>query len=330
MKHKGILFFSFIIVLVVVVVLFKLRYDEEISTTVSNVVDTEVFLIQKGETVTSISKRLESRRIIKSAFWFDLYTRRNQELALGIQSGEYVVSPNMSVVELVELFQTGSFEIRLTFIEGWRREEFAEYLAENIDMAFAQSFLTLTQGKEGMLFPDTYIVDRDIAPGELVSLMEATFQRKVVDAYAEELSTSSYTLEQVVILASLIERESFLQEDRRLVADIFERRLDQGWTLGVDATIQYAVANEDCFVFEKCDWWKHGLTVQDLEVDSPYNTRVHVGLPPGPIANPGVDAFDAVLHDTNNSYWFYLNSERGETYFAETNEQHVQNIQRYL
>ncbi len=289
------------------------------------------FVVQPGASSRQIAQRLEEQGIIKSAFAFGLYTRFNPKLGAGIQAGEFVVSPRLSIQDLVELFQTGIITKRLTFIEGWRREQMAGYLAQEFDQQFGIEFLRLTEGKEGRLFPDTYYVGTDITPDELVSVMLQAFDTKLNQERLDAIQAQGLTLEQLLIFASMVEREVITSSDRQIVAGILLKRWQNGWPLEVDATVQYVMGDNACNdLATDCVWWPQSITAADLAIDSPYNTRRYGGLPPTPIANPGIASIDAMLYPVMTQYWFYLSDKNGTTHFAENLDQHNQNIARYL
>lgn len=138
--------------------------------------------------------------------------------------------------------------------------------------------------------------------------------------------------EEVLILASIVEREVKFNNDRPIVAGILLKRLEKNWPLQADATVQYAIASAKCKgKSAKCgNWWPKNLTREDLKIKSPYNTYLYPGLPPGPICNPGLAAIEAVLNPVGSEYWFYLSDEEGKMHYAKTAEEHEENISKYL
>ncbi len=198
------------------------------------------------------------------------------------------------------------------------------------DQEFSAQFNAATAGLEGYLFPDTYIVPVNIEANALVKILRDNFSVKYDQVKAAAQKTG-LTQKQIVTVASLVERETADDtdslEEMRTIAGIIIKRWRSGWYLGVDAAIQYALGYD-----AKTDrWWKLGLTRADLQIDSPYNTYTHLGLPPGPICNPGLDSLTAVSNaKTTTPYWYYLHGKDGEVRYAETLEQHNQNIAKYL
>lgn len=288
-------------------------------------------IIEKGESGGKTAKRLQDLGLIKSALFFRIYLRFFNPQSNQIQAGEYDLSPAMSLAQIVQELSHGTFDVRLTFIEGWRKEEYAFYLFKNFGEEFASEFLNDPQAQEGYLFPDTYLVSQKIEASELVSLLRSNFDQKVDENLRSLIEAQGLTFEQGITLASIIEREAKREEDRPLVVDILIKRLKNGWPLEADATTQYAKANVQCPMFNvQCDWWSKELTGEDLNLDSPFNTRKVSGLPPSPIANPGLSAIYAVAHPQESEYWYYLSDENSKIHYSQTLEQHNQKILEFL
>ena len=302
------------------------------------------FRVERGKSVAQIAKQLEEEGIIRSSLLFRVYARLNR-LDRTVKFGTYWVSSELSIGDLVERFQQ-SKGIRLTFLEGWRREEFASYAAKALGgVSFEDEFLEVSKGKEGHLFPDTYLIPYFIAAQDLVALLTETFEEKYRALLDEEkmtrvevcLSVSttgtcsdkrSISKGKLVILASLVERETTgdNEEEMRMIAGILIKRWFSGWKLDVDATVQYALGYQE----EGETWWKKTLTKKDLKVDSLYNTYEWIGLPPGPICNPGFATLSAVSNAKPSPYWFYLHDKEGNVYYARTLDEHTRNVVRYL
>jgi len=269
--------------------------------------------------------------LIHSDLWFRLYLRLNQIQGQNIQAGEYQLSKTMSLAQILQEFQHGTFDVRLTFIEGWRKEQYAALLREVFDTEFAQNFLAQVQSQEGYLFPDTYLVQNNITPAALLKLLIETFDQRVDTKMRQAFEEQGLTLQQALIIASIVEREAKFTVDRPQVAAILIKRFLAGWPLDADATVQYAKANLNCSISNlDCEWWPQDLTEADLGIDSPYNTRKYPQLPPTPIANPGLAAISAVAFPKDTPYWYYLSDDEGRIHYAKTLEQHQQNIHAYL
>jgi len=283
----------------------------------------EFFVIKKGESLNSIAERLKKEKLIRSSLAFKIvvYT---QGLAGKIQAGSFQVSSNWTPYKIAERLTHGTVDVWITFPEGWRREEIVRRLAANIEGFNIEEFLLLTKDLEGYLFPDTYLISKLSTPSAIVKTLTNNFREKTKNlnpGYRE------------LILASIIEREVKYEQDRPIVAGILAKRLEVGWPLQVDATIQYALADSRFMVsnsdFYNYNWWPE-ITKNDLKIDSPYNTYKYKGLPPTPICNPGLAAIESVLNHPTTNYWFYLSDNKGKIHFAETLEEHQKNINKYL
>jgi UPF0755 protein len=188
----------------------------------------------------------------------------------------------------------------------------------------------VSEEEEGFLFPDTYLFPKTASAELVVNKMKQTFNKKLSNKIKSDIKGSNYTLSQMVTLASIVERETVTDEERPIVAGILFKRLEAGWPLQADAAVQYAKANAKCQKAKvECKWWPK-LTRQDLEIDSLYNTYKYRGLPPGPIANPGLSSIKAVVYPKESPYWFYLHEGDGSIHFASNLEEHNNNIEKYL
>lgn len=289
-----------------------------------------VFVIPPGQALDVIGHRLKEAGLIRSSIAFKLVVLKNG-LARKIQAGDFRLKSSMSTTTVAEELTHGTLDIWVTLLEGWRREEMAVELAQefaNRELEFdIAEFINASKGQEGYLFPDTYLIPRTASGSAIVELLRDTFDKKV----DLTLNQSGLTSTQTVILASIIEREVRTDKDRPLVAGILQKRLEAGWPLQADATIQYAVGSRSCEATDTtCKWWEPNLTRDHITEASPYNTYANVGLPPTPIANPGLGSIKAALNPQNSSYWFYISDLQGNIRYAETIEEHNQNIANYL
>ena len=292
------------------------------------------FVITRGSSIETIGGNLEKSGIIKSSLAFKLYVRLNN-LDNKIPSGEFAISGNLSLPKVLEVLQKGPIEIWVTVPEGLRREEVAIKFADGLNLSgqprevFLEEFLASSKNLEGYLFPDTYLVPKDVTAKKVVDLLESTFSRKFI--YSESaLARAGLSLSEVVILASIIERETLTKGERPVVAGVYLKRIDAGWPLQADAAVQYAVANINCRNMIECEWWPRPLTSSDLATNSPFNTYKFPGLPPGPIANPGLTSLEAVTNFEESPYWYYIHDSSGTIHYAETLEEHNANVARYL
>ncbi|MBU1104764.1 endolytic transglycosylase MltG [Patescibacteria group bacterium] len=280
-------------------------------------------IIKPGDTTTQISDLLYQNDLINSASLFKLYLFINKGKT--IQAGHYRVPLNLNLPELVDFFGKGTFDIKATFLEGWRVEQYAEYISEAFNNpSLGSEFLKIAQPYEGFLFPDTYFIPREATPELILNLLRDNFTSRVDPLLPRNVFVApGYGLNEAVILASILEREVASSEDRPIVAGILFKRLKNDWPLDADATVQYVIGQEG-------NWWPSNLTLDDINSYSSYNTRQVEGLPPGPICNPSLDAIKAALAPQETAYWFYLNGKDGLIHFAKTIEEHNANIATYL
>mgnify|MGYP001613393200 FL=1 len=264
-----------------------------------------------------IGSSLKREGLIKDPVIFFVYIKfygRDRQ----IQAGDYRLSPSMRLSQVIDELNHGTLDRWVTIPEGYRAEEIADVLSKNIP-SYSESWRSVLNENEGYLFPDTYLVPRDADIEMVVTIMRNNFNRKLEEAGVAENSSN---LSRTVILASLIEREAVTDEEKPLIAGVIENRLRRGMALDVDATIQYVKGKPGA-------WWPQ-ITQDDYKnVDSPYNTYLNPGLPPGPIANPGIKAIKAALNPQTHSYYFYIHAD-GKIYPARTIEEHQANIQKYL
>jgi UPF0755 protein len=304
--------------------------------------------IAPGKTVTEIANQLYDEGLVTQPFAFAAHVRLSGK-AEKLQSGGFQIPQHISIAQLVEKLQQASRdEATLRFLEGWRREELVDYIQSQhdkglIDMTgeqFSRLALEPTpalrakvgsasrpgDSLQGFLFPDTYVVNKDDSAEQLIGKMLDAYARKVTSQMRAGFQKQGLSEYQALILAAIVEREAFSDEERPIIAGILLSRLKAGIPLGVDATIQYALG------YSKVEqrWWRHSLTMEDLAVESPYNTRKLAGLPPHPICNPGISAIQAVARPADTDYLYYLHDGDGHVHYAKTLDQHNTNVAKYL
>lgn len=291
---------------------------------------TIVLEITPGESLSLVASDLAKKHLINSENLFRLvshFDKRGGELKVG----RYDVPGDLTISELLDTLTQGPKSLRITFIEGWRREQMAAAFAK---VSFAstgyEDFMKASSSQEGFLFPDTYVVAQQADAASVVKLMRDTFDEKVTPEMRAAYTKEGLTLDQAVTLASLIEREAITDTDRKMVAGILLNRLSSGWFLGVDASVQYAVSSAACVGNGNCDWWPTNLSPDDLKIASLYNTYTNKGLPPAPVCNPSLSALQAVAAPTVSDYYYYLTGKDGQFYYAVTQAQHEANIAKYL
>lgn len=298
--------------------------------------------IPSGSSISSITDMLEEEGMIRSGLAFRVFLKFHHPDAV-FQAGSFVLRPSMTVEEINNVLSTGvGQEMIVTVPEGWTVKDIdtlltAKHLIQTgalIRCAQAcdfSSFDFLPIGKksslakrggliEGYLYPDTYfIVADDFEPKFFLERLLSTFRKRVLDRFAVDTERSGRSFHEIITMASLIEKETRTDEERRVVAGILWKRFDAGRGLDVDAATRY--------ILEKTT---SALTGADLNNSSPYNTRKFRGLPPGPIASPGIKSIEAALHPEESEYWYYLHGHDGNIRYAITNEEHNINKYKYL
>jgi len=282
------------------------------------------FVIQKGSGASFIGEELKRVKLIKNATAFKLYVTLTGK-ASKIQAGEYSLAGDLTLFQLTSELLKGPSEVWVTIPEGLRHEEIALKMADGLGITggakdkFIDEFLVKSRSKEGYLFPDTYLFPKTASASAVVTRMVQVF----------DLAVDFKVDSQTVILASILERETLTGDERPIVAGILLKRLDAGWPLQADATVQYAVAK--CLIpTASCNWWPRPLTAQDLATKSPYNTYKYPGLPPAPISNPGLSSLKAVVNSQDSPYWYYIHDSNGVIHYGATVEEHNANVAKYL
>ena len=288
----------------------------------------KVFKIAKGEGTGSISERLYDQGLINSKLLFVFYAVSNN-LQSKLQAGTYTIPAGCSIKNLIELFQEGRDDESVTFLEGWRVEEVAQEATTKLSNVGYEHFVEMAKKYEGQLFPDTYEFKADADENDVLKSMLENYELKTSSLFSPaSLNKTGLSKDQILILASIVEREIATAGDRRIVAGILIKRFKEGQLLGADATTQYAVSSR--ISAKGIDWWPRKLTAEDLDIESPYNTRKLVGLPPTPICNPGLASIEAVLGFEETPYYYYLTDSQGITHYAKTLIEHNANVVKFL
>lgn len=305
------------------------------------------FTIELGETATQVSGKLVQERLL-AAEKQELFLNylRYTGIEAEIEAGNYSLDPSVTLPELAQqLTQANANEIELTFLEGWRLEEMANYLdvvapaqiqvdefwalaqKQQPSVAFAYDMLAFAPSLEGFLFPDTYRIPTDADATYLVDLMVQTANERLSSGLRQAYEAQGLTVYEAVTVASLVEREAVLPEEQPIVASVFLNRIAQGIKLDADPTIQYALG----YQADNDSWWKSPLDAVDLQIDSPYNTYLYSTLPPTPIANPGFGALQAVAQPAATDFvYFVVNCELndGSHLFSVTFDEHLANVEK--
>ena len=320
---------TFIIFIIIIIFIARVWWNYQL-TSVSTDKVTRVFVIAKGAKVSEIARNLRGENLIRSELAFKIYVRQNN-LTNKLQAGSYKLSPSMSTLEILKTLQSGSEDTWVTLIEGWRVEEMADTISSKFNpstslRAGVQSSKFIDTAKEGYMFPDTYLFPKEATAEYITDTLRKTFEARFTPELKSKIRSQGLTEDQGVILASVVEREARSDEARKMVASILLKRFKIGMALNADATVQYALG----FQTGENSWWKRHLSRDDLKVDSPFNTYLHAGLPPAPIANPGLSSLKSVANaDPSTPYLYYYHDSKGNSYYGETLEEHNRNVANY-
>lgn len=299
--------------------------------------DVKIFKIEKGEGNGSVSGRLKSEGLVSGNIYF-YYYMRSQGLLNKILPGDYELSGKMTIPEIaVTITQEQNKSVRITFPEGWDSKKIAERLSANgfsgpefLDVVKSPSngltskysfFSLLPNGVslEGYIFPDTYFFSQKLTTEEIVGKMLADFDNQLTPDMRAEIKKQGRSLEDVVTMASILEKEVKSDEDRKIASGIFWNRIKNGQPLQSCATIAYVLGAS-----------KEQYTFEDTRVASPYNTYLNQGLPPGPIDSPSLSSIEAAIYPQDTSYNYFLSDpETGKTIFSKTLEEHNANKAKY-
>lgn len=287
----------------------------------------KTFVVNKGSNLKETIKSLHDQGLIRDQIAFFLLIKK-MDLERRVQAGSFKLSPSLSAFDLANKLTVGTEDRWITILEGWRSEEILEYLQnEQIDSGnwTVQSQAKLWANDEGKLFPDTYLIPKEASIDYVHKLLTKTFEQRITDQMRKDASASGLTVDQVVILASLVEREARTDESRAMVADVILKRLKNRMALDIDASVQYSLGKQ-----ANGSWWKKELTLDDVKLKVPYNTYQNPGLPPGPICSPSLSAIKSVIYPTSNPYYFYITDKQGVMHYAKTLEEHNVNVSKYL
>ncbi|MEK7111611.1 MAG: endolytic transglycosylase MltG [Patescibacteria group bacterium] len=301
----------------------------------------QTFVIPKGQSTRAILRRLQQEKIIKSSLAAEIYLLLTQQRQ-GLQAGSFELSESMPLNEIAATLQRGTLDIKITIPEGFRSEQIVDTLIKSeLLVGFTkQDLYQKFKIQEGQLFPDTYFFPKESPPEKIIEKMTENFNAKTSSLTDEDISAKGRSASggnplthELIIQASLVEREARHDIDRSLIASVLKNRLKIGMALQIDATLQYAKAsitnNRQPTTNNQFDWWPQIISA-DKTISSTYNTYKFPGLPPGPIANPGIESIEAVINPAKTDYLYYVSEADGTTHYAKSLEEHNANIAKYL
>jgi UPF0755 protein len=308
------------------------------------------FVVPNGISSARIASILENEGLIKSGTVFSYYLKYKKEGA-GFKAGEYAMNPGITIDRIIEMLNNGEILVPETFTvtipEGFTVTEIADVLSRSghvdrakfLELVNNPSLIKPSEGMvippfvaqipenegmkfrlEGYLFPETYEMRTDISTDDAVVKLLQQLTKKLStlpEDWTEQLENNKISFHELMTIASLVEREVILDEERAVVAGIIYNRMNKKMPLQIDATVQYAL-----------DEHKERLLIEDTKIESPYNTYVNAGIPPGPIASPSIDAIKAVLYPEETKFFYYVTKKDGTNghLFAETFKKHQNNI----
>jgi UPF0755 protein len=318
-----------------------LQYNAETINTPPSEDPTSIpFTVESGENAVSIANKLEDQGFITDADLFRRFLSYNQ-LDSSLEAGDYELRRNMDMAEIAEALQKANFEeVTVTIPEGLRAEEIANILTEQ-NIMDGDAFLALVRSGtgvehplltdrpansdyEGYLFPDTYRLPINATPDALLTRMLDNMASKIPGNAVALAAGQGHSFFEILTVASIVEREAVIPDERPRIASVYLNRLAQGMYLQADPTVQYAMGYQT----ETDQWWKTPVTLEEYsKVTSPYNTYMNPGLPPGPIANPGAASINATLQPADEPYLFFMGcGGAGAHLFAVDFAEHEQNV----
>ncbi|RLC38494.1 endolytic transglycosylase MltG [Candidatus Falkowbacteria bacterium] len=330
---------KFIFIVIILFIIIFIFYQKAINNPAAEQADNITFTVLAGQSVDDIGESLSASGLIKSKFYFKVYLK-NKDIDKKIQAGDYFLSPSLSIKEIADILANGQAlidEKTIKIIEGWRMEEINKYLTEN-GVLKNNEFLVLAKTKtgnwdytifkgaspqadlEGFLFPDTYRIFSDATAEDIIVKMLDNLDKKITVEMREDIESSGRSIYEIIILASLIEKEVRDYSDMRIVSGIFRNRIKNGQPLESCATLAYILGEN-----------KKQYSIEDTQINSDYNTYKNQGLPPGPICNPGVNAIKAAIYSEETEYNYFLSRfDNGETVFGKSYQEHLANKAKYL
>ncbi|MEJ2209710.1 MAG: endolytic transglycosylase MltG [Anaerolineae bacterium] len=337
--------------------LYLSMHQAELNATASDDPTPVTFVVEPGEVAADVATRLEDEGLVVNGEVFRRFMAYHG-LDVGLEAGTFTLRPNMTMHEIAEALQEGGSDaLVVTIPEGWRLEQVA-WLLEQQGLMRSDDFIAQAQANsydypwlegrpqgaslEGFLFPDTYELASDVTPAQVIELMLSTFDARVAPEIEGRLAGRAIfdielgdyrpmTVYDVMTVASIVEREAVVPEERATIASVYYNRMDPLYVeetalrLSADPTVQYAKGYDP----ETGNWWNPMLPGEGQTIDSPYNTFRVQGLPPGPICSPGLASILAALNPDDTDYLYFHAVGDGSHVFASTLEEHLRNQEQY-
>jgi len=318
-------------VMLVTGIIFAAFVYQYATTPASASPDEQVVEIKPGMTLKKVAHFLADKELLKEPSNFMLYTYLQGEQNR-IQAGEYRLSPSMPPREILEALTSGMAVLYVVTIpEGYRITEIADLL-EAKGLAEKAAFIEATRNQElldsmhipsgsleGYLYPETYRFSKAAGARRIVQTLLDTFKERVLQPErVQQVEAMQFTFHEIVTLASLIEKETGLGKERKLISSVFHNRLIKKMRLQTDPTVIYAMADFDGNIRKK-----------DLSIDSPYNTYKHFGLPPGPIASPGLESIQAAMNPEESAFLYFVSRKNGSHQFSTNYKDHTRAVRKY-
>lgn len=279
-----------------------------------------LFTVSSGEPLTTIANDLKAHHLIRSTILFKslvvLFAGEQKLVA-----GDYGFAERISTYSIISRITAGRFdliEVRVTIPEGITMDQMSKILAAKLPHFVVADFMKNYPAKEGYLFPDTYFFMPDATAEKVIETMQKNFEEKIKTVESKIVAFGK-TEKEVITMASILEEEAQTPKDWQIISGILWKRIKIGMALQVDSSLGYVTGKGS-----------NELTTADLKMQSPYNTYTHQGLPPTPIANPGLETITAAVTPTTTPYFYYLSDKNGDIHYAATFAEHIINRQKYL
>jgi UPF0755 protein len=276
-----------------------------------------MFMVKKGESFSTVASRLENQSLILSKKMFLFFVKLTNSQGK-LKAGIYELSGNDGIFKILKKLKTNSSNfIRITIPEGNNIKQIANIISDKVKIDKEKFIKVVTERNlEGYLMPETYFISPGIREEELIDIMHNEFDKNITQDMYKRAKDIGISFRDIIIMASIIEKEASKPEERSIMSAVFYNRLKKKMMLQSCATVLYAMGVV-----------KENLSLEDIKFKSPYNTYLHFGLPPGPISNPGIESIKAALYPADSGDLFFVSNRDGSHLFAKTFDEHVKNKQ---